>query len=61
MRRRALHYLGMASLALAIAFPARAQQDDSREQLIDMVLQLQQLQDEIRVLRGQIEERNNFV
>jgi tol-pal system protein YbgF len=51
--------MGMASLALAIAFsaPVAAQQDDTREQLIDIVLQLQQLQDEIRELRGQIEEQ----
>lgn len=51
--------LKMASLVLAIAFPALvpAQLDDGRDQLMDMVLQLQQLQDEIRQLRGQIEEQ----
>jgi tol-pal system protein YbgF len=49
----------MASFALAIAFPALAvaQAEGSREQLMDMVLQMQQLQDEIRLLRGQIEEQ----
>jgi tol-pal system protein YbgF len=49
----------MASLALAIVFSAqaRAQSDPDREQMIDLVLQMQQLQDEVRMLRGQIEEQ----
>jgi tol-pal system protein YbgF len=49
----------MASLVLAIAFsaPLGAQVDDTREQMIDLVLQIQQLQDEVRSLRGQIEEQ----
>ena len=49
----------MASLVLAIGFsaPAIAQQDSSREQMVDMVLQIQQLQDEVRMLRGQLEEQ----
>ena len=49
----------MASFVLAIAFSAsaNAQTDDSREQMIDMVLQIQQLQDEVRNLRGQIEDQ----
>lgn len=53
----------MASLVLAIAFsvPAIAQQDSSREQMIDMVLQIQQLQDEVRMLRGQIEEQASLI
>ncbi len=59
-----LYRLGvMASLVLAIAFSAPAgaqtgtQADDSREQMIDLVLQIQQLQDEVRSLRGQLEEQ----
>jgi tol-pal system protein YbgF len=47
----------MASLALAIAVSASAQSGDDRQQMMDMVLQMQQLQDEIRQLRGQIEEQ----
>jgi tol-pal system protein YbgF len=49
----------MASLALAIVFSAQtsAQGEPDREQLVDMVLQLQQLQDEVRMLRGQLEEQ----
>ena len=49
----------MASLVLAIAFsaPVNAQQDSNREQMIDMVLQIQQLQDEVRMLRGQLEDQ----
>ena len=48
MRRNLLDLPVMASLVLAIAFsaPAIAQQDSNREQMIDMVLQIQQLQDE---------------
>jgi tol-pal system protein YbgF len=49
----------MASCVLAIAFsvPANAQVDSEREQMIDLVLQVQQLQDEVRMLRGLIEEQ----
>jgi tol-pal system protein YbgF len=57
MKRRLMQSLGMASFALAIAVSASAQSGDDRQQMIDMVLQLQQLQDEIRLLRGQIEEQ----
>jgi tol-pal system protein YbgF len=62
-----LRYKWMASLALAIAFtvPAQAQTQtqtsSGREQMVDMVLQLQQLQDEVRVLRGQIEEQAHLI
>jgi tol-pal system protein YbgF len=64
MQRYVLDYMLMASLALAITFstPADAQQDDSsREQMIDMVLQIQQLQDEVRMLRGQLEEQAHLI
>ena len=58
-----LDYMLMASLVLAIAFsaPANAQSDSSREQMVHMVLQLQQLQDEVRMLRGQIEEQAHLI
>jgi tol-pal system protein YbgF len=58
MKRRLMQSLGMASFTLAIAVSASAQSGDDRQQMIDMVLQLQQLQDEIRLLRGQIEEQS---
>jgi len=53
----------MASLVLAIAFsaPTFAQDDSNREQMVDMVLQIQQLQDELRMLRGQIEEQTHQI
>ncbi len=59
MQAHILDLTKMASLALAIAFsaPLHAQTDSNREQMIDMVLQIQQLQDEVRSLRGQIEEQ----
>jgi tol-pal system protein YbgF len=52
-------YLGsMASLVLAIAIstPAFAQPDDNQA-MMDLVIQVQQLQDEIRMLRGMLEEQ----
>jgi tol-pal system protein YbgF len=55
MSWRIFQSLGMASFALAIAGPAMAQSDDDRQQMMNMVLQMQQLQDEVRQLRGQIE------
>ncbi|NND69279.1 MAG: tol-pal system protein YbgF [Halioglobus sp.] len=52
----------MASLVLAIAFsaPVFAQSSD-REQMVDMVLQIQALQDEVRTLRGMIEEQQHLI
>jgi tol-pal system protein YbgF len=49
----------MASLVLAISFsvPGLVQAQDDNEQMMNMVLQIQQLQDEIRTLRGQLEEQ----
>lgn len=49
----------MASLALAIVVsaPAVAQQADPSV-VADLVLQVQELQDEVRTLRGQVEEQN---
>jgi tol-pal system protein YbgF len=48
----------MASLALAIvvSMPASAQMED-RQAMMDMVIQLQQLQDEVRMLRGMLEDQ----
>ncbi|KAA9133493.1 tol-pal system protein YbgF [Marinihelvus fidelis] len=50
----------MASLVLAIVVstPATAQVESGNEQLFNLVSQMQQLQDEIRSLRGQIEEQS---
>ena len=47
----------MASLALAIAFsvPAAAQQNELNV-TADLVIQVQELQDEVRTLRGRLEE-----
>jgi tol-pal system protein YbgF len=52
----------MASLALAIGFsvPAAAQQADSTV-TTNLVLQVQELQDEVRSLRGQLEEQNREI
>lgn len=52
----------MASLVLAIAFsaPAAAQQADPSV-VADLVLQVQELQDEVRTLRGRIEEQNQEI
>ena len=49
----------MASLVLAIAFsaPVRAQGGLNTELATDMVLQIQQLQNEVRMLRGQMEDQ----
>lgn len=51
------HQFVMASLALAITFsaPAFAQTADAGV-TADLVIQMQELQDEVRVLRGQVEE-----
>jgi tol-pal system protein YbgF len=48
----------MASLVLAIVIstPASAQ-TDSRQAMMDLVIQVQQLQDEVRMLRGMLEEQ----
>ena len=48
----------MASLLLAIfvSMPVAAQMDD-RQAMMDLVLQIQQLQDEVRMLRGALEDQ----
>ena len=48
----------MASLALAIVFstPVDAQ-TDSRQAMMDLVIQVQQLQDEVRMLTGMVEDQ----
>ncbi|HET6564315.1 MAG TPA: tol-pal system protein YbgF [Xanthomonadales bacterium] len=57
--------IGMASLALAMLFstPAFAQTGGSSSTdlnvVADLVLQVQELQDEVRVLRGQVEDQAN--
>ena len=52
--------INMASLALAMLFstPVLAQSVDSNV-LADLVSQVQELQDEVRVLRGQVEDQAN--
>ncbi len=54
--------IGMASLALAMLFsgPAFAQPNDTNSSVLaDLVSQVQELQDEVRVLRGQVEDQAN--
>ena len=48
----------MASLVLAICVsaPAAAQMDD-KQAMMDLVIQIQQLQDEVRMLRGMLEDQ----
>ena len=48
----------MASLVLAISVsvPAIAQMDD-KQAMVDLVIQIQQLQDEVRMLRGMLEDQ----
>jgi tol-pal system protein YbgF len=48
----------MASLVLAIVVstPAVAQMDD-KQAMVDLVIQIQQLQDEVRMLRGELEDQ----
>ena len=60
MRRLKTVNLKMASLVLAIVVsaPATAQVNADNEQMMNLVLQIQQLQDEIRMLRGQLEEQS---
>ncbi len=49
----------MASLVLAISVsaPAIAQMDD-KQAMMDLVIQIQQLQDEVRMLRGMLEDQS---
>lgn len=60
MRTTLRRTAAMASLGLAIVVssPATAQVDAQSEQLMNLVLQVQQLQDEIRMLRGQLDEQS---
>jgi tol-pal system protein YbgF len=52
----------MASLALAIAFShAAAAQDANPSVTANLVLQVQELQDEVRMLRGRLEEANTEI
>ena len=43
-------------LAISISAPAIAQMDD-RQSMVDLVLKVQQLQDEVRMLRGMLEDQ----
>jgi tol-pal system protein YbgF len=44
-------------LAISVSAPALAQMDD-RQAMMDLVVQIQQLQDEVRMLRGMVEDQN---
>jgi len=43
-------------LAISVSVPAVAQMDD-RQAMVDLVIQIQQLQDEVRMLRGMLEDQ----
>lgn len=52
--------ISMASLALAMLFSASANAQSSELNVVaDLVSQVQELQDEVRVLRGQVEDQAN--
>jgi tol-pal system protein YbgF len=56
------HKVLMASLALAIGFSiSAAAQDADPSVTANLVLQVQELQDEVRMLRGQLEEANTEI
>lgn len=58
MRVKRLTKCLVASLALAIGFSASAvAQMDDKDAMMDLVIQIQQLQDEVRTLRGLVEEQ----
>ncbi len=59
MRVKRLTISLMASLALAISFSTSvlAQMDD-KQAMMNLVIQIQQLQDEVRMLRGMVEDQN---
>jgi tol-pal system protein YbgF len=62
MISRAKHEVLMASLALAIGFSSSvAAQDSDPSVTANLVLQVQELQDEVRMLRGQLEEANTEI
>ena len=58
MYSKRFHYGLMASLVLAIfiSAPVSAQMDD-KQAMVDLVIQIQQLQDEVRMLRGALEDQ----
>lgn len=59
MRRSSRYKLQMASLVLAICFSAPGlSQDSDNQQMMNLVLQVQALQEELRVLRGLLEEQS---
>lgn len=59
MQSHVRHFAAMASLGLAIVVsaPTSAQLEGPNEQMVNLVIQIQQLQDEIRMLRGQLDEQ----
>jgi tol-pal system protein YbgF len=62
MDLRIKHKVLMASLALAISFShAAGAQDTDPSVTANLVLQVQELQDEVRMLRGQLEQANTEI
>ena len=59
MSQRISYKMTMAGLALAIAFSVPASAQDADPAVVaNLVLQVQQLQDEVRMLRGELEEQS---
>jgi tol-pal system protein YbgF len=63
MRSSLTTAITMASLVLAIGFSAslKAQGNANAELMTNLVLQIQQLQDEVRMLRGQLEDQTHQI
>ena len=56
IQRSKLGLMASFVLAIAVSTPAIAQVD-GRQAMVDLVIQVQQLQDEVRMLRGMLEEQ----
>jgi tol-pal system protein YbgF len=55
-KRSKLGLMASFVLAIAVSAPVGAQ-DDNRQAVVNLVVQVQQLQDEVRMLRGMLEEQ----
>ena len=56
LQRSKLGLMASFVLAIVVSAPATAQMDN-RQAMVDLVVQVQQLQDEVRMLRGMLEEQ----
>jgi len=56
LQRSKLGLMASLVLVIVVSAPATAQMD-SRQAMVDLVIQVQQLQDEVRMLRGMLEEQ----